>query len=156
MPRQNPRKALLTSVKLGVSKRSAKKHVVSTKKHLSPPGEGLHQKDRSLILETPTQSPTPEPVFSYKLKSRAYFALKSEFKRACRRFSGLCAPPRTPSSPQTRYSASLCHMGVCASSISSKIRVHPSREKPDQKKSHRNLARTQGRHLRSFIDGLES
>jgi hypothetical protein len=35
-------------------------------------------------------------------------------------------------------------MGVCASSISSKIRVHPSREKPDQKKSQRNLAWIRG------------
>jgi len=44
-------------------------------------------------------------------------------------------------------------MGVCASSISSKIRVHPSREKPDQKKVIEIWPGSEGWHLRSFMDG---
>ena len=54
-----------------------------------------------------------------------YIYIKSGFKRACRRFPGFCAPHRPPFSPQTRYSTSMCHMGVCMSSRSSKMRVHP-------------------------------
>jgi hypothetical protein len=67
-------------------------------------GGALQEEDRGRIVlglasviqgRVTSKSPLPlaEPVFSYKLKSRAYFALKSEFKRACRRFWGLCAPP---------------------------------------------------------------
>ena len=63
---------------------------------------------------------------------------------------------RPPFSPQTRYRTSLCHMGVCTSSISSKIRVQPSREKPDQKKSQRNLAWTRGLAFKVFYRWSES
>ena len=105
--------------------------------------------DASMHIDRPPY----EPDFSYKVKTRAYFALKSGFKRACPRFSGLCAPPAPHSALKRDIEPACATCGSVCREEAEKYAFTPPVKKQTQKKVTEIWPGSEGWLLRSSTDG---
>ena len=82
-----------------------------------------------------------EHDFSYKWKSELILPLKSGFKRACRRFSGLCTPPAPHPVPKRYIAPVFATWGSVFRAEAAKYALTPLVKKIWPKKKSRNLGK---------------